>query len=59
MDLLEHVWKQGESQREIVRVAVECCMQEAHWNPYYGALLERVLQSARTHQVRLSTDEIE
>ena len=42
---------QGEAQREIVRVAVECCLQEAAWNPYYGALLKNVLAASQAHCV--------
>jgi hypothetical protein len=42
---------QGEAQREIVRVAIDCCLQEAAWNPYYAALLKNVLAASQTHCV--------
>ena len=40
---------QGEAQREIVRVAVDCCLQESTWNPYYAALLKNVLAASQAH----------
>ena len=42
---------QGEAQREIVRVAMDCCLQEAAWNPYYAALLRNVLAASQNHCV--------
>lgn len=44
---------QGESEREVVRVAVECCLQERSWNPYYSHLLQRLLASSKAHRVTL------
>lgn len=44
---------QGEQERELVRVAVECCLQEGVWNPYYLHLLERLCQGAKGHRVTL------
>ncbi|KAK9862567.1 hypothetical protein WJX84_010830 [Apatococcus fuscideae] len=42
---------QGEADREAVRVTMECCLQEASWNPYYQLLLIHLCQSSRSHQV--------
>ena len=44
---------QGESEREVVRVSVECCLQERSWNPYYVHLLQRLLASSKAHRVTL------
>jgi len=44
---------QGESEREVVRVTVECCLQERSWNPYYSHLLQRLLASSKAHRVTL------
>ena len=44
---------QGESEREVVRVSVECCLQERSWNPYYVHLLQRLLSSSKAHRVTL------
>ncbi|DBA70559.1 TPA: hypothetical protein ACH3X2_011953 [Trebouxia sp. C0005] len=43
----------GESEREVVRVTVECCLQERSWNPYYSHLLQRLLASSKAHRVTL------
>lgn len=32
-----------------MRVAVECCLQEAAWNPYYGVLLKTILDASKSH----------
>ncbi len=44
----------GSQEREIVRVAVECCMHEPAWNPYYGLLLTRLCTLAKGHRVTLN-----
>jgi MA3 domain len=44
---------QGEAEREVVRVPVECCLQEAGWNPYYALLLTRLAAAAAGHAVTL------
>ena len=44
---------QGEAEREVVRVPVECCLQEAGWNPYYALLLGRLAAAATSHAVTL------
>jgi nucleolar MIF4G domain-containing protein 1 len=44
---------QGEAQRELVRVPVECCLQERAWNPYYGHLLGRLAAAAKGHRITL------
>lgn len=42
---------QGEAQREVVRVTIDCCLQEGQWNPYYAALLRNVLGASQGHCV--------
>ena len=44
---------QGEAEREVVRVTVECCLQERSWNPYYVHLLQRLLAPSKAHRVTL------
>jgi MA3 domain len=44
---------QGEAEREVVRVPVECCLQEAGWNPYYALLLGRLAAAGTGHAVTL------
>ena len=44
---------QGEAEREVVRVTVECCLQERSWNPYYVHLLQRLLAASKAHRVTL------
>ena len=44
---------QGEAQREVVRVSVECCLQERAWNPYYVHLLQRLTAASKGHRVTL------
>ena len=44
---------QGEAEREVVRVTVECCLQERSWNPYYMHLLQRLLAASKAHRVTL------
>lgn len=43
----------GEAEREVVRVPVECCLQEAGWNPYYALLLGRLAAATTSHAVTL------
>ena len=44
---------QGEAEREVVRVTVECCLQERSWNPYYVHLLQRLLAASKAHRITL------
>ncbi|KAI7835645.1 hypothetical protein COHA_010459 [Chlorella ohadii] len=37
----------GEQEREIVRVTVDCCLQEKAWNPYYAHLLPCFLRTSQ------------
>lgn len=37
----------------MVRVTVECCLQERSWNPYYVHLLQRLLAASKAHRVTL------
>lgn len=56
VDALEKLLRlglRGDSEREVVRVAVECCLQEAAWNPYYAHLLARLAAAGRAHRVTL------
>ncbi|CAI5945835.1 unnamed protein product, partial [Closterium sp. NIES-64] len=39
--------------REILRVLVECCMQERHFNKYYSLLAGRLCGHARSHKFSL------
>ena len=43
----------GEQEREIIRVSVECALNELSWNPYYSFLLERLCQSSKMHRTTL------
>jgi nucleolar MIF4G domain-containing protein 1 len=43
----------GDQEREVVRVAVECCLQEAAWNPYYAHLVTRLCSAERRHRATL------
>ncbi|GAB4822711.1 hypothetical protein N2152v2_009757 [Parachlorella kessleri] len=43
----------GEAEREVVRVAVECCLQERAWNPYYSLLLAKLCQASKSHKITL------
>lgn len=43
----------GEAARELVRVPLECALQEAAWNPYYCHLLARLASSDTSHLVTL------
>lgn len=43
---------QGEQDRELVRVLMECCLQEKHWNPYYGFLAAKLAQHSKSHKVK-------
>jgi hypothetical protein len=42
---------QGDQSREVVRVLVECCLQEARYNPYYGHLAARLAAVSKSHKV--------
>lgn len=44
---------QSESEREVVRVSMECCLQEGSWNPYYAHLLQRVVSASKAHRITL------
>ncbi|CAI5492204.1 unnamed protein product, partial [Closterium sp. Naga37s-1] len=43
----------GKQDREILRVLVECCMQERHFNKYYSLLAGRLCGHARSHKFSL------
>jgi nucleolar MIF4G domain-containing protein 1 len=42
---------QGDQSREVVRVLVECCLQEARYNPYYGHLAARLAAVSKGYKV--------
>lgn len=44
---------QGEQERELVRVTIECCLQERAWNPYYALLLAKLCEASKSHKVTL------
>lgn len=44
---------QGDQSREVVRVVVECCLQEARYNPYYGHLAARLAAVSKGYKVSL------
>ena len=44
---------QGESEREVVRVTLECALAERTWNPYYAHLLAQLAAAAKGHRVTL------
>ncbi len=43
----------GDQEREIVRVTVECCLNEAAYNPYYAQVLLRLCNVAKGHKITL------
>lgn len=44
---------QGEAEREVVRVVLECCLQERSWNPYYAHLLASLTRAVKGHRITL------
>ena len=44
---------QGEAQREVVRVTVDCCLQERAWNGYYAQLLASLVRTVKGHRITL------
>jgi len=42
---------QGEQERELVRVPLECCLQETGWNPYYAHLALKLTSASKSHKV--------
>lgn len=43
----------GDQEREIVRVTVECCLNETSYNPYYAQVLIRLCNVAKGHKITL------
>lgn len=43
----------GQQEREIVKVIIECCLQEKTWNVYYGLVINRLCKLAKGHRVTL------
>ncbi|CAL8471329.1 g10871 [Coccomyxa elongata] len=43
----------GEAEREVVRVVLECCLQERSWNPYYAHLLASLVRAVKGHRITL------
>lgn len=51
-DTCTHVrMPQGEQERELVRVTLDCCLQEAAWNPYYAHLALKLTSASKSHKV--------
>ena len=44
---------QGEAERKIVRVTVDCSLQEQVYNPYYHLVLGRLTDASKSHRVTL------
>lgn len=42
---------QGEQQREVVRVVVDCCLHETTYNPFYGLLIARLAGHSKAHRL--------
>ncbi|KAF8061907.1 MRF1 [Scenedesmus sp. PABB004] len=42
----------GDQSREVMRVLVECALQEARYNPYYGHLAARLAAVSKAHKAR-------
>ncbi|KAG0629231.1 hypothetical protein M758_1G087200 [Ceratodon purpureus] len=40
----------GKQDREVVRVIVECCMQELRYNPYYAEILKKLCNHDKNHK---------
>lgn len=38
---------QGEQEREIVRVVVDCCLSEKEYNPFYAFLVVKLCQHSK------------
>ncbi|KAI3641129.1 hypothetical protein MIR68_000859 [Amoeboaphelidium protococcarum] len=56
IDAHEKLMKLGlkdRQEREIVRMILYCCQKEKIYNPFYGALAERLCQSSHSHKVTL------
>lgn len=52
-DVSAHPIAQGEAERQLVRVPVECCLMETAWNPYYALLLRRLTSASPSHGITL------
>jgi len=44
---LQSLHVQGEQEREVVRVIVDCCMNEREYNPYYSFLVVKLCQASK------------
>lgn len=55
-DCLERLLKlplSGQGDREIVRVILECCLQEKAFNPYYAILTSKLVERQKRHRLTL------
>lgn len=43
----------GEQEREVIRVLLECCLQEGSYNPYYAHVAARIAAVSRSHKMTL------
>ena len=55
-DCLERLLKlplSGQGDREIVRVILECCLQEKAFNPFYAVLTSKLVERQKRHRLTL------
>ena len=43
----------GDKERDIIRVTMECCLQEKTWNKYYALLIARLVAGDKTQRITL------
>jgi nucleolar MIF4G domain-containing protein 1 len=43
----------GDKERDIIRVTMECCLQEKTWNKYYALLLARLVAGDKNQRITL------
>lgn len=56
VDAFEKLLRLGlnnQQEREIIHIAIECCMQEKNFNPYYAFLLQKFCSSNRKYQIAI------
>lgn len=51
---LNHLGLRNNQDREIMHVAVYCCLQEKQYNPYYGLIVSKFCEMDRKLMVRES-----
>lgn len=56
MDAFERLLRlnlKGTHERDIVKIIVQCCLQEPVFNPYYALLLKKLCDSGKGHKMTL------